>query len=486
MVLSSNQTNFTTPQAQDQSFMQYLQNPMNKILVSPKYGWAQMHLGKYVPDYSDLSTGNTPVFGGGFDLRPGNFQIAAFYGNSQRAVNADTNAGIPGAYATNFFSTRLAYLGDKGSSIGLNFVQVSDDTNSVKNEPLTDLPSRGMLTTMDFTIAFTNFLHLYGEGGICYYTRNVYSDEIEEDEVDFIPDLLKPKYSSRYDFAAKGGFLIKQKKWEIDISSLFIGDGYEPLGYRFMQTDRIEYTIAPKIRLFDNKLMLNGSLGQRFNNFQDTKAESSIQLIGSVGAYAQITDKFSLSADFSNYGVRNNIDNDTLKVEIISKAFSITPAYSFRSSNASHRINATYSQDDFSDLNTLTRQFQDNTTLSFMLAYSIRFENFPLSLNTSANHVQNNVKNAELELNALNIGGSYPLLDNKLTPDIRFTFSQNSVGDNSSDIRFGLRGGLRYKIIKGLSLRFSANLNSYDYGSSRNNMAYTETFIRTKLSYRFL
>ena len=485
MVLSSNQTNFTTPQAPDQSIWQYFQNPMNRITLSPKYDWAQLHLGQYIPDYSDLSTGNTPVFGAGMDLRPGNFQVAAFYGNSQRAIEPDSTSGLPGAFAQRFFATRLAYIGDDGGNVGLNFVRVFDDTNSVDSYPINRFPSSGLLTSLNFEIPVAELLKFYGEGGICYFTRNLFSDDIESDELEFIPDFLNPKYSSRIDYAAKGGLLIKQDIWEIDLSAMYIGDGYEPLGYRFMQSDRIEYTVAPKVRLFDNKLMLRGSIGQRFNNISETKSESSTQLIGSVGAYARITDQLSLAADFSNYGVRNNIDIDTLRIEMVSRAFSITPGYTIRSDYMTHQINATYSHDDFTDFNTVTGRFRSNVTQSLMASYAVRFNEFPLSANISANHVENDLDVGALELNALNLGGSYSFMDNKLQPSLRFSLSQNSIGNNTSDIKFGVRAGIRYEIIDDLMLRLSANINSYDYGSIRNNMAYTETFIQTTLSYRF-
>ena len=49
IVLSSRQTVVTTPFAPDPSLTQYLLDPANHVSLSPKYGWAQAHLGTHTP-----------------------------------------------------------------------------------------------------------------------------------------------------------------------------------------------------------------------------------------------------------------------------------------------------------------------------------------------------------------------------------------------------------------------------------------------------
>jgi len=68
IVLSSVETNVTTPRTEGSSFMQFLLSPVNNIGLasfSPQIGWATFHLGSHTPQYSHLSAGEYKVFGAG-------------------------------------------------------------------------------------------------------------------------------------------------------------------------------------------------------------------------------------------------------------------------------------------------------------------------------------------------------------------------------------------------------------------------------------
>jgi len=68
IVLSSVETNVTTPRTERSSFMQFLLSPVNNIGLasfSPQIGWATFHLGSHTPQYSHLSAGDYQVFGVG-------------------------------------------------------------------------------------------------------------------------------------------------------------------------------------------------------------------------------------------------------------------------------------------------------------------------------------------------------------------------------------------------------------------------------------
>lgn len=83
-------TNFAGPYANigDQSFGQFITNPMNSFGLNPKYKWAELQLGTQYLNYSDLSTGDIGVFGAGIDLRPpSGYFLKFFTGISQQGVS---------------------------------------------------------------------------------------------------------------------------------------------------------------------------------------------------------------------------------------------------------------------------------------------------------------------------------------------------------------------------------------------------------------
>lgn len=484
IMLSSYQTNFTTPQVNNPNLLQFLQNPMNRISIAPSYDWATLNLGHYTPRYSDLSAGNTPLFGAGIDLKPGNFNINAFAGIMQREIEADTNANLPGAYRRMLYTMRLAYNTDGGSVFGLNFIHMNDDTNSVEERPLFALPESGYLTSFDMNLPIFKQLVFYGEVGLNYFTRNQFSDQLEQSVIN-LPESLNPRYSSSVDIAGKSGFRLDFGNWGTSIEGLYVGDGYRPLGYRFFQSDRVDFTISPFLNLFNNKLTLRGTVGQRFNNLQDSKSQPTNQFIASVNAMYFLNRSFNINADFSNFGVRNNVDNDTLKIEMVSRAFSIMPNYTLDREKATHRFSLMYSQDDFEDLNTITGSLRSNLTQTIMLRYNLRSKEIPISGNLAYNYITNDLEIGMLNMNTVTAGAEYRFLDNTLVPSLRLSFTSSSIGENTPDNRVRLNLGGRYLLTKKLSFRLSANLNNYNYGSQREDVSFNEQFLEFSVNYGF-
>ncbi|MFP4544892.1 MAG: hypothetical protein ACLFQU_11720 [Candidatus Kapaibacterium sp.] len=485
IVLSNNQTNYTTPKAGDQSFWQYLQNPMNTLRFSPRFGRAQFHLGSYIPDYSELSTGNAHVFGGGFDLRPGDFQIRAFYGSSQRAIGPDSVKNIRGAYGREFFAAKLGHGELDSGSIAFNFVMVKDDTNSVESRPAGLFPEEGMLTSFEFSIPLIKDMLFTGELGVSIFTRNLYSDEADYGELDFMNSFYDPKESTILDGAATASLLIKKKLWGFEAKVLYMGDGYRPLGYNYLQSDRIEYTISPRARLLDNKLNLNATVGIRTNNLSDTKAQTTNNLLVALNASYLIMNNLNLNASFMNYGVRNNTENDTLKIETVSRSISVGPSYTMQTNWAVNTIMANISFDNYNDFNTISGVTGGNLTQAYMTGVISNLTKTPLSLNLSINYMTNDVPDAALETMALNIGGSYRMFNGKLVPSLRITFSQYATGGNTSDTQFKVSPGIRYGLANSLSLSAEAYYNTYEYGSARQGIAFNENYLRLALNYNF-
>src|SRR5207245_2696485 len=98
---------------------------------SPKIGWAKLYLGTHTPMYSELTVGDQPIFGAGFDLTPGKFELASSAGIAQRAIDPDSAHGIKGAYRRSIYMTRIGYGNADTSFVALNVLKMSDDPNSI-------------------------------------------------------------------------------------------------------------------------------------------------------------------------------------------------------------------------------------------------------------------------------------------------------------------------------------------------------------------
>ncbi len=485
IMISSNQTNFTVQSPNEQTLMQYLQNPMNIIRITPKIGDISLQFGSYLPRYSDLSTGNSNLFGLGAEYRSEKLAISLFYGISQRAINQDTLRGIIGAFERRSLTARIHYGKRETGLIGINFVTAEDIESSINSISQDIYPEKGLLTTFNFIIPIIKNIFIEGELGGSIFTRNINAEDVDYKEVDFLKSITTINSSSRIDGAGKFILGIDYSNWGITFNTLYIGDGYVPLGYRFFQSDRMEFSVSPKIRLFEGRFFANASIGTRVNNISNTKAQTSDQMLLSINALANITDYFNINASFSNFGFRNRTDNDTLKVDMISSSLNLTPNLILRSDELLHSITLNLALDNFKDYNTLTMVTNENLTASLTGVYVLSFMKIPLSLNFITMHLRNDIKPFAIRLFTSILGIGYRFLNNKLIPSLSISYNNTNYTSAGTDHSIGFRTKINYQMNENINFAMELSTNQYNYGELRNNAFFGETFLRLIASTKF-
>lgn len=493
--ISSRETNFITSSVPNPTFVQFLENPLNNlgfISISPKIGWAKAYIGTHTPIYSELSTGDQQIFGGGFDLTPGKFELAASTGIAQRAIEPDSAHGIKGAYARTLYMAKLGFGNPDSSCFALNFVRMKDDPNSIAR-PLNDstfpVPQEGALASANFAVQIADPLRLTGEAAVSGFTMDV--NAAPADLGGILPSsILAQRISTRADVAGTLAIDWKNKTWGIKTSGKYIGAGFVTPGYPFLTPDRLEFLVAPRIALFDGGLALNTSLGYRVNNLSQTKAATSTQIIGSATALATFSDKFSISGQFANFGVRNSETNDTLKIQSVANSFSVTPTYVLTGSSGTHSISATFSLDEFNDYNTVTGALASNNTRNIQALYSASWTAIPLSTTLIASNLLNHLPaTGDLTINSITLEMDYSLLESKLTPMVQGTYSEGATVTSSTtfspDIQRQLRIGLKWQIAKQLTLRITGTTTGFTYGGTRPGESFRESLIESSIGAQF-
>lgn len=485
LVLSSNQTNYTTQAPGEQTLMQYLQNPMNIIRIAPRVGDLSFQFGSYVPRYSELSTGNSNVFGIGAEYAPEDITISVFYGISQRSVESDSIRGIRGAFERRSLSARFHYGNKRQGLIGLNIVSSEDIESSIKAFGLNLYPEKGFLTTINFLIPFNQRIFLEGEAGGSIFTRNSRADEITNGNIDFLSFITPIRESTRADAAARLRFGIDYDTWGIAANALFVGDGYVPMGYKFFMSDRLELTLMPKIRLFNGAFFASGSIGTRVNNLSNTKSQTGEQLLASINTNIRFTEYLNLNAGYSNFGFRNRTHNDTLKIDAISSSFNFSPNLIIRAEKMIHSITLGITFDDYRDYNTFTTSINENSTRSITGVHVINFIAIPMTTDITFMQLTNDIKPFELNIYSVIAGVAYRFFENSLNTSLKISLNKTSYIGADSDNSVGFRMKLQYIYSKNLNFTAEASSNNYSYGDLRNNASFGETFMRLMVATRF-
>jgi hypothetical protein len=472
------------PDAPIDNFKQLIKNPLNRVGIAPKYKWAQVLLGSQIPNYSELSVGDLAIFGMGINLTPGKFRFSYFTGISQLAIEEDSTRNIAGIYARKIQTAKIG-LGDEDSShIYLIESMMTDDTSSLFQKPSDRNPQSGILSAIDFRINLGKRSFIKGEIAGSLFTRDNRSDETPDFSPSFLTNVFTPKESSRMDYASVVSIGRDGNNFGIKLVGRYYGDGFVPMGYPFLQTDRMEATVDPRFSLFKSRFQFSGSIGKRLNNLSEIRAATTTQTIGSGNVFTQFSDKFSLALSYSNFGFRNSVINDTFRVEMVTESWSISPTFNYRTKTSTHNYTILYAQNTFNDFNIVSGALNDNDAISATLSYMISMAKSPLSASTMVSYFDNNTSYGKLLTKSINITVGYKFLDKKLKTSAGFTFSENKIDDGNPGVQGMTTLRVRYTLKRKINLAVNGSLNVFKYGDSRPGISYRENLLRSSITYK--
>jgi hypothetical protein len=485
------ETNTTTPSITAPSLAELFANPANALGLSsfsPKIGWAQLHLGSYTPQMSELSGGDLQIFGAGFDLTPGSVQLSASRGISQRAVEPDADRNVGGSYRRDMTMARIAFGNPDSTSVGVNVVYAKDDPTSITNTVTSILPARpaeddssvvipsdtlrlraeeGAIASINTKVVLGQALTFSAEGALSIFTRDQRSNLVDpaDNPASFLFDA---RTSTRIDGAGSASLSMRYSTWGVTVSGLYMGAGFQPLAYPFIQTDRLDLKVSPMLNLFNGDFTLSGTIGQRVNNLSETKGEAMTQTIANGQMSLRFSDVFSLSSSYSNFGMRNNRQNplDSQRIQNVSESFSIDPMLTFTIGSVMHTVTASIGIDRFDDFNVVSGVESSNNTRSAVLAYTGILEAIPLTIGANTSRVENILTNGTLKVESYGVNASYRLLAGQLVPTLSMTLANSRFGSTPSDIQTFLRAGMRWRATKNLVLLANYGVSSYTYGTA--------------------
>ncbi len=505
------ETNTTTPSITAPSLMELFTNPANALGLSsfsPKIGWAQLHLGSHTPQLSELSGGDLQLFGVGVDLTPGLFQASASRGIIQRAVEPDASRGINGAYRRTMTMGRIAVGNPDTTSVGVNLVYASDDPTSLRSSIVSIVPSgpfegdpsvilpadtirlraeEGAIASVDMKTRIADGVTIAAEGAISAFTRDIGSNVLDPSD-NPLSGLFTARTSTRFDGAANATLAFRYASWGISLSGLYMGAGFQPLGYPFQQTDRMDLKVSPMLNLLNGDLTFSGTIGQRVNNLSETKGERLTQTIANGQLAVRFSEVLSITSTYSNFGIRNNRQDafDSARVQNVSETFSIDPMIVFSAAEMMHTFNVGLSIDRYDDFNLVSGVASSNNTRSALLTYTGVFQTMPLTVGLTASLLENALSIGTLTVSSMGVNASYRMLSGALTPTISLTRSQSAFARDATDTQTFVKTGLRWKPVKTMTMAVNYGINAYSYGdTATRGTGFTEHMLQLSLSTTF-
>ena len=484
---SEGQTSVVLPHYDRSNIIRFIKDPTsNNFGIAPKYKWIQAFLGTQVMKYSELSVGDIPIFGAGFALTPGKFRFSCFTGASQQAIEEDTAKHIQGVFSHKLYMVKIGYGKEEASHIYLISTGMAEWTKSLKKRPINTMPQEGWLNSLDYRINLGKEFYMKGEIAASIFTRNTHSKAVNEDNpvISSISPIFPILESTHFDYASLFSIAKDCKNFGIKLNAKYIGDGFVPLGYPYMQTDRMEATINPHCNLYKSKVTLSGSYGRQINNLSGSRAATTSQAIGNLDANAQITDKFSVAASFSNCGFRNTITNDTFRIQNVSSSWSLSPTYILTTLKNLHAISFSYSQNVFTDYNTVSEALNANNSLNALLSYMISKVKNPFNASVVLSYFNNKISFGLLSTQSASLNVGYKFFTKRLSATAGLTYAKTELDSKSAGTQLATNLGLKYSLYKKINFSLVGTINLFKYGIDRPDISYRENLLRTSITYK--
>jgi hypothetical protein len=463
----------------------------NQLSFSPTYKSFQALIGTQVPTYSELTSGDLPVFGGGFIWRPRKIRISAFYGIAQRGIASDSLLNIPGAYKRTSFGTKIGIGDEEGTHLYLIGLRHQDDPNSVIVKSFDIKPEDNTVLSVDQKLVIAKKFFIKTELALSAYSSDLKEATLESDSFKLnihpiLRSLYTPRFSSRYGAAGTSAIGYTGNNWSLKFVNRIFSPDYRTLNLPFLQTDRLEYTIDPAFTLFKGKFSFQGSYGQRTDNLLNNKIAKTNTKLLSININGRFTNSWAYNFSHSNFGIQNTITNDTLRLNNISENYTLGSTYVIQRKKVNHIISGMWSKAAFEDYNIVSGSQSNNETQTFMLMYSASLLKTPLTISLSGTHLQNKLFLGDLAMQIITFSQSYSIGKKQ---NVNLSFSQNyqmtSLFNSSPDKAINLGGGINFVIGKGFSLGANANMNILRYGSTKPGIQNMENMLRMLTSYSF-
>ncbi len=458
--------------------------PFNQFGVNPRlWNWLTLHAGYFSSQISDLTFGDSRLFGGGIELTPGQFQLSVLYGRSQKAVAVDTLLGIRGQYDRRILAAKIGYGNPGDWFIGLNILHSIDDSTSLhlpKTGTSSDsvvsayvtAPTENAVASLAFGMTFLdNHLRVKGEAAVSAFSNDIRVPQAGG-RVQSLGWFFTPRLSSQIDGATTLSMnVIPMNDISVGLSAKWVGPGFVTLGYAQLPNDVMQFAISPTFQLFNHTTSLRTSVGLQYNNLRNNHLSTTRRTITSIGVSSQPMQAFGFEVNYSNYGMRSAPRNDTLRIDNISQSLMISPRYTFNELGGVNIVVLNYSLQDFQDFNVVSGSRSANRTNTGIATWTLVL---PTTLSFSTNVIYTAAVTTAVTtiVKGITETASRSFFDGFLSANL--TLGYNLFTVNSTNGQFVARLGGSLNLAKWGTVSLMLTTNRFNYSDPAAGKSYGE------------
>lgn len=279
----------------------------NRLSLHPSYKWVRAHIGDVAMSFGPYTLSGHQFTGGGVELTPGNWQVAAMGGRLLKAV--DYSAARPGVlpnYNRWGYGVKARYTAADFYAGGTFFSARDYAGNpTFAMDSLGIYPKSNLAFGVEGGVSLIKELTFTFDYALSILTRNTRADMATHPTL--LDRMLGRRVTTGYYHAFKA-----------DVSYLFLGNtvgvsyerispDYETLGAYYFNSDYENVTLNYARALFSDRLSLALSGGVQHDDLAGQKAELNLRFVGSINLEFSPNEDISTSLSASSFLGHRNI-----------------------------------------------------------------------------------------------------------------------------------------------------------------------------------
>jgi hypothetical protein len=465
--------------------------PFNQFGLSPTYKWITLHLGYRNVQFSPFTLAGHRMLGAGVELRPGRFRFGFMYGRLNKGISPDSLSHSDSSlYPSPATYTRMAYavkigVGSEKSYFDISYLKGWDQTESVDARYRDSVPAQeNNVIGLSWQITLFKKLVWKTDAGLSIYTNDISSpvlmDSTAPETARKVSSLFTLRTSTQYLLAGETRIGWRDRDFGVDLVYRRIDPDYKSMGAYFFQADLQQYTVTPYLKLYQGKLLLNGSVGIQNDNLYGMKLATAKRFIGNFNINYNPSQTFGLNANYSNYGITQNPVRVTPEVAVfkqVSQNFTIVPYVNLVTDRNVKSLTLAASYQLLNAVSTTLASPDQNTILG-TLTYVHTINSSGLNGNASLTYNNTTITGqGQIGSYGAGVGAGIPIFKNKTTINLNGQYSTNFFNSTANGYTINADAGCTVPLYKKHSLQLAA--------SYLNNMSKDESFVQTFSEYIF-
>lgn len=285
--------------------------PFNMTNCTPTYKWIKGYAGYNSMTFSNYTLAGHVFLGGGLELTPKRWKIAAMYGRLKKAVPYDAinESDVNMSYKRMGYGAKIGYENDH-FGVNLIYFTAKDDIHSIPFIPaVTQItPQQNTAISLGGKVKVAKGWAVEGEYALSGMNKNLLTtEEAVSDTKNKLPFIFSGHGNTQFYSAYKGSLGYTHKIFNVGLNYEHVDPDYKTLGAYFFNNDLENYTVSTGWHLLKNRMNIATNTGLQKNNLDRSKLSSTKRWVGSLNVTYSPGTKWNLAAAYSNFSTYTKV-----------------------------------------------------------------------------------------------------------------------------------------------------------------------------------